>query len=360
MSRLLLLAVLLPLVVPADVGRTANTQYDVEIVAIDLAGRQTNLTKNPAVDLAPAVARDGQIVFLSTRSGSGADLYVMDRDGRNVRRLTRSAVDHSGIAWSEALDASQASWSPRGRRIAFDGLYWAAGPTCERLCVNWRVLVMGADGRGLEQMALDARAPAWSPDGRRLAYESGIDAEFTARSVTIVRLDGSGSVRVKAINGDSALGPVWSPSGREVAFQGGPTTASRSWIYVARADGGAVRRLAAGHNPTWSPDGRRLAFIDDYELITIGRDGKGKRRLSRKGELVVSAAWSPRGGTLGYVAGTKANPYGGSPRNLRVETVSANGTRARVLVRESSASLIWGGPVWTPDGKRMLVAIVRY
>src|SRR5438128_3315940 len=109
MYRLLILAIALPFVGNADFGRAASKQFDFEIVAIDLAGRQTNLTQNPAVDVAPAMSRDGRIVFLSTRDG-GAELYVMGGDGRNVRRLTTG----NDVVWSEALEISQASWSPLG------------------------------------------------------------------------------------------------------------------------------------------------------------------------------------------------------------------------------------------------------
>jgi Tol biopolymer transport system component len=351
-ARLLLLALSLPLLGAPGAGH-ASSHYNIDIVAIDLAGRQRNLTPNPAVDLAPAVARDGRIVFVSTRDGT-ADLYVMDGDGGNVRRLTTAA----GVAWNEALDLSQASWSPSGEQIAFDGLYLAHGPPCPARCASWRVLVIGSDGTGLERVALNARAPAWSPDGRRLAYESDLDSYYEPGSVTITRLDGSTApVRVKAINPDVAVGPVWSPKGGEVAFQASLTQGARTWIYVARADGQRKRRLARGHDPAWSPDGRRLAFIDDYKLITIDRNGKNRRRLSPKGEFVIKAAWSPKGTILAYTAGTKLAPYGGRPRNQRVETVSADGKRVRVLARASASSLIWGRPVWTHDGRRILVAV---
>jgi Tol biopolymer transport system component len=271
-----------------------------DIVAIDLSGHQTNLTHNPAPDLDPAVARDGRIVFLSAPGGN-PDLYVMDGDGRHVRRLTNSAVDNSGIAAADDLEFSQAAWSPRRDKIAFDGKYLAGPPDCEQHCASWHVMVIGADGSGLNPI--------------------------------------------------SDVGPVWSPSGREVAFQ------AQGWIYRVRADGRLKRRLAAGQDPTWSPDGRRLAFIDDHKLFTVSRNGEGKRRVSRRGESVVGAAWSPNGRTIACVAGTATGSSGGYPRNLRVEALRADGKRTHVLARESGSSLIWGSPVWTRDGKRILVAV---
>jgi Tol biopolymer transport system component len=284
------------------------------------------------------------------------DLYVIAGDGSNVRRLTNSAVDGSGVAGGEDLAFSQASWSPGGDQITFDGKYNSVGPPCEQHCAGWDVLVIGADGSGLEQIALNARAPAWSPDGRRVAYESDVDAYYEAGGVTVARLDVSVSCRVKAINFYSDIGPVWSPTGNELAFQARATEDDPSSIYTVRANCSRMRRLALGHDPAWSPDGRRLAFVDDYQLITIDSDGKRRRRLSRKGEFVVRAAWSPKGGRLAYVAGTQAS-YGRLARSLRVEIVSADGKRVRVLAREPASSLIWGGPVWTPDGKRILVAV---
>ena len=86
------------------------------------------------------------------------------------------------------------------------------------------------------------------------------------------------------------------------------------------------------------------------------RDGKRKRRVSRAGVSVVAAAWSPKGDTLAFVAGSP-NPYGGSPRNLRLETTRANGTRLRVLMRSSDSSRISGGPIWTPNAKRVLITL---
>jgi TolB protein len=353
MYRLLLIAVAVAFLGAAGAGGARNAEFNVDIVAVDLSGRQTNLTRNPAFDGSPAVARDGRIAFVSTRGGN-PDLYVMNGNGRVVHRLTNSASDASGVAWDEALHLTQASWSPRGDKIAFDGRYMERGPDCMRLCANWRVLVLESNGGRLTEVARNARAPAWSPDGRRIAFESDMDPEELARTMTIARADGSRPAGVEAINYPSDVGPVWSPAGGEIAFHARRTEGARTWIYHVRADGRRRRRLAPGHNPTWSPDGRRLAFIDNSNrLITMTRDGKRKRRVSRAGESVVAAAWSPKGDTVAFVAGAP-NPYGGLPRNLRLETVRANGKRIRVLAQ---VSLIGGRPVWMPSAKRILVTV---
>jgi Tol biopolymer transport system component len=157
---------------------------------------------------------------------------------------------------------------------------------------------------------------------------------------------------VKARNTDSEVGPVWSPDGSEIAFQA--AFQGRLWIYTVRADGTRKRRLTTGHNPAWSPDGRRLAFIDNYELITIDRNGKGKRRLSRKGQSVLGAAWSPKGGTLAFVVGTTA---GCCPVNRRLETVGVDGTHLRIVALEHAGTQIQDNPVWTRDGKRILITV---
>ncbi len=378
MYRLLLLVLVMPLLGVADVGQSATKEFDVEVVAIDLAGHKTNLTHNPAWDVNPAVARDGRIAFFTNRIGGGLD--VMDANGGNVRLVTAGG----GIEVAEDLEWSQASWAPTGDRIAFDGLYMAyPSPPCPQHCAGWHVLTVGADGNGLTEIARDARAPSWSPDGRHLAYvgpvgpndlgdpapvppswsPDGQHLAYDSGGVTITGVDGLGGVPVAGF-GDGR--PVRSPAGelashgKPIRLPGAATPGAPLSIYVVRADGTRRRRLASGEDPSWSPDGRRLAFIDNCTLLTIGSNGKGKRRLSRKGELVVAEAWAPKGNLIAYVAGTTPRHCGpAAPGNPRLETVTADGKRVRILARESKFALLGDiagkNPVWAPSGKTILV-----
>jgi Tol biopolymer transport system component len=344
----------LPLVVSADIGLAS--EYHVDIVAVGVTGKQANLTQSASFNASPAPAVDNRIAFVSDRDWP-PDLYVMDADGRNVRRLTTNA---GVVGGAEDLEVSRAAWSPAADGIAFDGEYGPVEPNCLQHCFGWAVSIVGSDGSDLRQIALNARRPAWSPDGRRIAYLSGVGVtgyESEASSVTITRLDGSGSRVVQALNHDADnAGPVWSPSGDELAFQTGGADAGRRSIYVIRADGRGKRRLTTGHDPTWSPNGRHLAFVSAYRLATVDLNGKNKRRLSRKSDYVVTAAWSPSSSTIAYIAGTSPTGYGGLAKHLRLKLVGADGKHVRVLAHEPDDVLVWGPPVWTRDGKRILLA----
>ncbi|MGZ4289885.1 MAG: TolB family protein [Gaiellaceae bacterium] len=101
-------------------------------------------------------------------------------------------------------------------------------------------------------------APAWSPDGARIAYVSKGDL-FTADA------DGTGAAQIE----HDADQPAWSPNGRRIAFTRGGS------VYTVRVDGEDERRLAPGAHPAWSPDGARIALDRDDQIVTLRWDGGG-------------------------------------------------------------------------------------
>ncbi len=153
-------------------------------------------------------------------------------------------------------------------------------------------------------------APAWSPDGQRIAF-------VTRGNLWVADADGTHRGELAS----DADQPAWSPNGRRLAFERGGS------IWTIRADGLDERRLATGAHPAWSPDGKRLAFDRDGDVITLrwyGGDAHdagtgvdpaygpaGQLAVVQDGEIVVRGnvvgsgtepAWSPSG-KLAWVDG---------------------------------------------------------
>lgn len=137
---------------------------------------------------------------------------------------------------------------------------------------------------------------AWGPSGRRVLYWEGERVRGDRGFVRHLRIANLETGDVRAVEGAPDLGaPIrtvasWSPLGPWIAFQGEDESAEAD-IYVARADGGGLRRLTPDRgeerHPAWSPDGRRLAYTAlgdegaDGDLSVIGVDGDGREMLTR-------------------------------------------------------------------------------
>jgi TolB protein len=161
------------------------------------------------------------------------EIFVVDADGRNPRRLTRDP----------AIDVSP-SWSPDGKRIAFVSDR-AGSPN---------VYVMNADGSNPKRLTYDGSyntAPAWSPDGRWIAYEVRAGGQF---DIWLIDPEGRGNAPL-VTHPQNDENPSWAPDGRKIAFHS--TRRGRSDIYTIDVDGGNLRRLTdgAGDNttPSWGP-----------------------------------------------------------------------------------------------------------
>ncbi len=176
---------------------------------------------------------DGESIAAVVTVDGVADIFRVDADGRNLRRLTRSP----------AIDVSP-TWSPDGRQIAF---------VSDRTG-SPQLYVMDAQGERARRLTFDGgynAAPAWSPDGRWIAYEARLQGQFD-----IWLIDPQGQVNTPVIDHPrSDENPAWSPDSRKIAFHS--TRRGNSDIYVVDLDGNNLRRLTQGRGaskqPNWGP-----------------------------------------------------------------------------------------------------------
>jgi TolB protein len=205
-------------------NRDSPDSVEFDIYAMDADGSNVvRLTAQPANECDLAWAPGGtRIVFSSSRSGN-AELYVMAADGSSVKRLT-----------STAADETSPDWSPSGKWIAYvrNGDIWKMRPDGSRrtkvaggrLSVSWN--------------------PSWSPGSAWIAFEDDRDTgERPTSEIWIVLPDGTASKRLTRNRVDD-FQPAWSPDGKLIAFASG-RGGGLDHIWTVRRDGSRPRQLTA-------------------------------------------------------------------------------------------------------------------
>jgi Tol biopolymer transport system component len=287
---------------------------------------------------------DGRIGFTSFRADPqaspqvGGDIFSMNPDGSDVRRLTTSPQ----------LDR-QPDWSPGGTQIAY-----SIRKPGER--VNFEVARMTADGRRHKRLTTTVAGqassqPSWFPNGRGLLFRRS-GPGLVASIWQLNRLGENPLLRFSPPH--PPLYPSFSPDMSKIAFAGilSPAGDTDRGVFVVNADGSGLRTLfdvAGSYDsaPAWSPDGTRIAFESnadvgganperDMEIWTMAADGSSPKQLTRNAAHDEGAAWSPDGGRmLAYTSGPD-NEHGD------IHVMTAAGRHLRRLTT-------FAGPDESPD-----------
>jgi Tol biopolymer transport system component len=283
----------------------------------------------------PTGARPGDRV-----ASARAYLYVVPSSGGTARPLLRR-----GDA-SRLESVSDPAWSPDGRWIAF-----AAG------CASCRagLYVIRRDGRGLREIPTGPGAvssPGWSPDGHRIVFarEQSEDKRIYSVDLRAGRVHLLNDEPRGLDNTDST--PAWSPDGRQIAFAR-EIHHERQNLWVIPATGGSRRPLTRAtqfgqFRPRWSPDGRRIVFMQTvppyttWDLRVLDLRTKTVTDLTRNPHNEFDPAWSPDGEDVVFASDAASRA---GIRSLYV--IHADGSGLRRLTASSADDSM---PSWSPDG----------
>ncbi|HVE56186.1 MAG TPA: protein kinase, partial [Pyrinomonadaceae bacterium] len=302
-----------------------------------------NITADSAAnDTQPAIAPDGErVAFRSERGGAAGGIYVMSASGENVRRV-------SDFGYHPA-------WSPSGKEIVVST--WGKDLPDVRNPVKSSLWIISLE-TGAKRLLIesDAMQPAWSPDGKFVAYWF-YPPNVGRRDIGIVPA-GGGEPLVITKDGTTNWNPVWSPDGKFLYFasdRGG----NMSFWRVAFDEG----RISSDPKAVVTPSkySRHLAFSrDGTRLIYVSTDSKSNIKaveFDPKAEKIVG---EPFWITLGdrEISRPELSPDGTQfvYRLLRrtqedIVVVNRDGTNQRDLTNDAAFDRY---PRWSPDGKKIV------
>jgi TolB protein len=265
-------------------------------------------------------------------------IYIAKADGSGARELQQIA--------GEDL---YATWSPDGKLLAVMARFPDAGTKITIVDPRRLGKVIEGAVRAFVGLEPDESPPAWSPDGRSIAYQTSIDGDADI-FIESPFSKGARKPRPFTVNDVNDANPSWSPDGKNLSYVSAASAdAPRQDVVVIGLDGKGERRLTDGHvarSPAWSPDGKTIAFATntgDIWLIDVATEWLTQVPI-QTGESD-HPTWSPDGKRLAYTTtiGTDS----------QIVTSMLDGSD-RVVISPPEKDCF--GPDWSPDGEQIVLS----
>lgn len=281
------------------------------------------------------------------------------RTSKHSRKALVALALATGLLASAAMPA-QAAFPGKNGVIAFESAM-TEGEGVDNPEGDSEIFTINPDGSGLKQITKnedDDTGPAFSPDGRRIAFESNRDSASRANDIFTMNADGTRQ-RNLTDSADVIDGsPAFSPNGGQIAFHSRQN--DNTDVYKMNADGSGQKNLTEDsasieENPAFSPDGERIAFQSNRDaegsgtddIFVMNADGSRQKNLTETPDDIDYAAnWSPDGKRLTFTI------QDGRTGNNDVYTMKSDGSGQKNLTRNTPDSDD-SHSAYSPNGNRI-------
>ena len=267
---------------------------------------------------------DGRLAIGSGVDGN-FDIYTVLPNGQAVARLTTDPL----------FDACPA-WSADGKRLAF-----CHGVQRGGVIEIWTMKLDGTNKRQVTDLGGRATFPDFSPDGSRILFTYAAIGSADA-DLFVIGADGTGLVQLTTGPANDVLG-AYSPDGQRIVFTSDRTGTGQ--VYVMDADGSDQVQLTfdpafKDQVPDWSPDGSRIAYAagDPGDVLVMNADGSDQHTIVGGPTDDFGSAWSPDGGQIAFIRFDDRTVY----------VVDADGSNEHAV----HAFGLQAVPAWQPRGDR--------
>lgn len=306
-------------------------------------------TPNPT----PVGGGGGQLLFLSNRDGTGL-FYTLDINDLKVSLLTDN---RNWSGFKNIHFDSDPSLSPDGNRIVFSSRRDDPDPDhcLSNMNCNYDLYIITAGNSQIIRLTNESMwdmEPAWSPDGKRIAFISDRDNE---NNIYVMNADGSNvknlTKQILSTEGYSSHAPTWSPDGKHIAFIA--KFLYSQGIYIINPDGTNMIKLTdlpdfncLTEHISWSPDGKHIVFVSNVDglgIYVMDANGSNVTRLTDNTTCEASPSWSPDGKLIVFTSNRENPDKLGS--YLEIYVMNADGSH---ITRLTDVSAIYRNLIWMP------------